>query len=88
MDMRGQIAVCSFLVALIGQSVEATNYDVCNSACADAGGNQSIDEAAPRSAHQSENRLARGGPLHLFRSSAGAVQPAQRRQKVLGHTRN
>jgi hypothetical protein len=58
-------------------------------AYADAGGGQSFDEAAPRSAqptHQSDNRLARGGPLHLYRSSAGKIdretaQPAQRQKK-------
>jgi hypothetical protein len=57
-------------------------------AYADAGRDQSTDEAAPRSAQtaQSKNKLARGGPLHLYRSSAAkieheAAQPAQRKKK-------
>jgi hypothetical protein len=53
----------------------------------DAGGDQS-NEAAPRSTQtvQTKNKLAGGGPLHLYRSSAGkieheATQPAQRKKK-------
>jgi hypothetical protein len=53
-------------------------------ACAEAGDDRS-NEAAPRSPQtvQSKNKLARGGPLHLYRSSAGkieATQPAQRKK--------
>jgi hypothetical protein len=57
-----------------------------NTAYADA--DQSIEGAAPRpatTASQSKSRLARGGPLHLYRSSEGkieqkAAQPAQRKK--------
>jgi hypothetical protein len=53
-----------------------------------ADGDQSIEGAAPRSvrtASQSKNKLARGGPLHLYRSSEvktehKAAQPAQRKK--------
>jgi hypothetical protein len=53
-----------------------------------ADGDQGIEGAAPRpvrTASQSKNKLARGGPLHLFRSSEGkiehkAAQPAQRKK--------
>jgi hypothetical protein len=66
-------------------------------AYADAGGDHSIDEAAPRSAqtaYRSEKRLARGGPLHLYHSSAGETEhetahPAARgKKKFTGHGRN
>jgi hypothetical protein len=58
-------------------------------AYADAGGDRTTDEVAPRSAHaahQSKHKLARGGPLHVYRSSADkiehpAAQPAQRKKK-------
>jgi hypothetical protein len=58
-------------------------------ACAYAEGDQSIDEAArgsAQSAHPSEKILARGGPLHLYRSSAGktkneTAQPQNGREK-------
>jgi hypothetical protein len=58
-------------------------------AYADAGRDRSTDEVAPRRdqiAHQSKWKLARGGPLHVYHSSAGkveheAAQPAQRKKK-------
>jgi hypothetical protein len=52
-----------------------------------ADGDRSIEGAAPRPVRtsQSTDKLARGGPLHLFRSSEGktehkAAQPAQRKK--------
>jgi hypothetical protein len=53
-----------------------------------ADADQSIEGAASRpvrTASQSKNKLARGGPLHLYRSSEGknehkAAQPAQRKK--------
>jgi hypothetical protein len=50
-----------------------------------ADNDQSIEGAAPRTASQSKNKLARGGPLHLYRSSEvktehKAAQPAQRKK--------
>jgi hypothetical protein len=66
-------------------------------AYADAGGDHSIDEHAPRSAqtaYRSEKRLARGGPLHLYHSSAGETEhetahPAARgKKKFSGHGPN
>jgi hypothetical protein len=42
-----------------------------------ADADQSIEGAAPRpvqTASQSKSRLARGGPLHLYRSSAGKIE--------------
>jgi hypothetical protein len=58
----------------------AAHFDI-----AYADGDQSIEGAAPRTASQSKNKLARGGPLHLYRSSHGktehkAAQPAQRKK--------
>jgi hypothetical protein len=65
--MRRPITVLLYcLVTLIGHSAGATNYHVYKKF-----------EAAPRSAptaHRSENRSARGGPLHLFHSSAGKIE--------------
>ena len=61
------------LATLIGHGAAATNYHVYKKF-----------EAAPRSAstvHRSENRLARGGPLHLFHSSAGNQETAQSTQR-------
>ena len=98
MEMRRPIAaLLCYLVSLVGQSAGATKLvPPFHLAYAGAGGDQSIDEGAPRSAqtaHRSENRLARGGPLHLYRSSAGknkdeTAQPAQRKKEVLGRARN
>ena len=59
------------------------HFDIAN-----ADGDRSIEGAAPRpirTASQSKNKLARGAPLHLFRSSEGkiehkAAQPAQRKK--------
>jgi hypothetical protein len=58
---------------------------------ADAGDDRS-SEAAPHFPQpvQSKNKLARGGPLHLYRSSAGkieATQPCTTEEKLLGHGR-
>jgi hypothetical protein len=94
-------ALIASLVSLVGQSAGATFEALCqfstlershralfspDLACADAADDRS-NEAAPRSPQtvQSKNKLARGGPLHLYRSSAGkieheATQPAQRKK--------
>ena len=78
-------ALCQF------NTLECRNHHMLVSsdlAYADADGDQSTDGAAPPYAQtaQNKNKLARGGPLHLYRSSAGkieheATQPAQRKEK-------
>ena len=81
-------AVCQFnTLKLRGHYVLGPPFDV---AYADAGGDQNIDQAGPRAAqtaHRSENRLAMGVPLQLYRSSAGKIehetaQPAQWKKKL------
>ena len=72
--------VCNKFAALCQfNTLERCNHHMLVSsdlACADADGDQSTDGAAPPYAQtaQNKNKLARGGPLHLFRSSAGKIE--------------